>query len=198
MSTMTQDNLEGQRALVTGATSGIGRAVALQLARDGAEVLVHGRDAARGAETVHEITAAGGKATFLAADLGDVADVQRLASDVGEVDILINNAGVALFASTAEFDVQARSSSPRSEKRPPCTAPHSPRRSPRSSPSSPPHERATSPAPPSPPTADAERSSPNHSRSSARDAHPPPRRLRRALQRHARMTTRASHQAWGS
>jgi NAD(P)-dependent dehydrogenase (short-subunit alcohol dehydrogenase family) len=107
MSTTTQRNLEGQRALVTGATSGIGRAVALQLARDGAEVLVHGRDAARGAQTVQEITAAGGKASFVAADLGDVAEVQRLASDVGEVDILINNAGVALFAPTAELEVSA-------------------------------------------------------------------------------------------
>jgi NAD(P)-dependent dehydrogenase (short-subunit alcohol dehydrogenase family) len=105
MSTVTQHNLEGQRALVTGATSGIGRAVALQLARDGAEVLVHGRDAARGAQTVQDITAAGGKARFVAADLGDPADVQRLADDVGEVDILINNAGISRFAPTAEFDV---------------------------------------------------------------------------------------------
>jgi NAD(P)-dependent dehydrogenase (short-subunit alcohol dehydrogenase family) len=105
--TMSQDNLEGQRALVTGATSGIGRAVALQLARDGAEVLVHGRDAARGAQTVQEITAAGGNARFVAADLSDAADVQRLARDVGDVDILINNAGIALFRPTAEFDVSA-------------------------------------------------------------------------------------------
>jgi NAD(P)-dependent dehydrogenase (short-subunit alcohol dehydrogenase family) len=101
---MSQNGLGGQRALVTGATSGIGRAVALQLARDGAEVLVHGRDAARGADTVEEITASGGKASFVAADLGDAADVQRL-SDVGDVDILINNAGMALFAPTGELDV---------------------------------------------------------------------------------------------
>jgi NAD(P)-dependent dehydrogenase (short-subunit alcohol dehydrogenase family) len=105
MSTTTQVSLEGQRALVTGATSGIGRAVALHLARDGAQVLVHGRDAARGAQTVKEITAPGGKASFVAADLSDPADVHRLASDVGEVDILINNAGIALFGPTAEFDV---------------------------------------------------------------------------------------------
>src|ERR1700736_1993064 len=105
MTTITQDNLSGQRALVTGGTSGIGRAVALQLARDGAEVVVHGRNAARGAETVQEITAAGGKASFVAADLTDAADVKRLASDVGDVDILINNAGISLFAATAEVDV---------------------------------------------------------------------------------------------
>src|SRR5438876_11764770 len=107
MSAKSQNGVGGQRALVTGATSGIGRAVALQLARDGAEVLVHGRDAARGAETVQEITAAGGKASFVAADLGDVADVQRLASDVGDVDILINTAGIALFGATTEVEVSA-------------------------------------------------------------------------------------------
>jgi NAD(P)-dependent dehydrogenase (short-subunit alcohol dehydrogenase family) len=107
MATISQNNLEGQRALVTGATSGIGRAVALQLARDEAEVLVHGRDAARGAETVAEITASGGKAAFVGADLADLADVQRLANEVGDVDILVNNAGISVFAPTAEFDVSA-------------------------------------------------------------------------------------------
>jgi NAD(P)-dependent dehydrogenase (short-subunit alcohol dehydrogenase family) len=107
MATIDQNNLHGQRALVTGATSGIGRAVALQLARDGAEVLVHGRDAARGVETVAEIAAAGGKASFVAADLADLADVQWLATEVGEVDILINNAGISAFAPTAEFEVSA-------------------------------------------------------------------------------------------
>jgi NAD(P)-dependent dehydrogenase (short-subunit alcohol dehydrogenase family) len=105
MSTMSQSHLGGQRALVTGATSGIGRAVALQLARDGAEVVVHGRDAARGAETVKEIAEAGGKASFVAADLSVAADVEWLASEAGDVDVLINNAGIALFGPTAEFDI---------------------------------------------------------------------------------------------
>jgi NAD(P)-dependent dehydrogenase (short-subunit alcohol dehydrogenase family) len=107
VSTSSHNDLVGQRALVTGATSGIGRAVALALARDGADVVVHGRDAARGAETIDEITAAGGKASFVAADLVDAADVQWLASEVGDIDILINNAGIALFKPTAEFDLAA-------------------------------------------------------------------------------------------
>src|SRR6185503_3816215 len=100
--TIQNDGLEGQRALVTGATSGIGRAVALALARDGADVLIHGRNAERGDQTVEEITGAGGAASFVAADLGDAADVQWLANDIGDVDILVNNAGIARFAPTAE------------------------------------------------------------------------------------------------
>src|SRR5713226_6391079 len=98
-------NLQGQKALVTGATSGIGRAVALQLARDGAEVIVHGRDAVRGAETVASITAAGGRAHFAGADLSNPADLQRLVAAVGDIDVLVNNAGFAWFGPTADLDV---------------------------------------------------------------------------------------------
>src|SRR5882762_8513760 len=85
MSLSQSRNLQDQKALVTGATSGIGRAIALQLARDGAEVIIHGRDAERGAATVEEIIAAGGRARFLAADLGKPAEVRRLAKDAGNV-----------------------------------------------------------------------------------------------------------------
>jgi NAD(P)-dependent dehydrogenase (short-subunit alcohol dehydrogenase family) len=96
--------LEGSTALVTGATSGIGHAVALQLARLGAEVVVHGRSAERGAKAVQEINNDGGKARFVAADLADPDDVRRLAAEAGPVDILINNAGVYKFAPTADTD----------------------------------------------------------------------------------------------
>jgi NAD(P)-dependent dehydrogenase (short-subunit alcohol dehydrogenase family) len=78
--------------LVTGATSGIGRAVALQLARDGFDVIVHGRDAGRGAKAVDEIKASGGRARFIAANLDDPADIRRLAKEVGNIDVLVNKA----------------------------------------------------------------------------------------------------------
>jgi NAD(P)-dependent dehydrogenase (short-subunit alcohol dehydrogenase family) len=92
----------GTTALVTGATAGIGRAVAQQLADQGAEVVVHGRDAQRGALTVDEITAKGGQARFAAADLADPDDVRHLAAEAGAVDVLINNAGIYQFSSTPD------------------------------------------------------------------------------------------------
>ncbi|OBJ35593.1 short-chain dehydrogenase [Mycobacterium colombiense] len=98
------NTLEGSTALVTGATAGIDCAIALQLAALGAEVVVHGRSAERGAKVVQKIENSGGKGRFIAADLGDADDVRRLAAAAGAVDILINNAGIYRFAATAESD----------------------------------------------------------------------------------------------
>jgi NAD(P)-dependent dehydrogenase (short-subunit alcohol dehydrogenase family) len=101
-STATEDGLG--TALVTGATSGIGRATALRLARDGWEVVVHGRNADRGGEVVREIESQGGRARFVAADLNDVASVRALIEEVGDVNVLVNNAGASWFGPTADLD----------------------------------------------------------------------------------------------
>jgi NAD(P)-dependent dehydrogenase (short-subunit alcohol dehydrogenase family) len=95
--------LSGQRALVTGGTSGIGRATAEALAREGARVLISGRDDARGAEVVASIKAGGGEAEFVRADLESPDDVRALAARAGEVDILVNNAGVFPAGATHEL-----------------------------------------------------------------------------------------------
>jgi NAD(P)-dependent dehydrogenase (short-subunit alcohol dehydrogenase family) len=100
---MTSD-LSNSAALVTGGTSGIGRAAAGELARLGARVVLTGRDAARGEQAVREIEQAGGRAFFVAADLRDEASARDLAGRarelVGDVDILVNNAGVFPFGPT--------------------------------------------------------------------------------------------------
>ncbi|WP_326954297.1 SDR family NAD(P)-dependent oxidoreductase [Amycolatopsis sp. NBC_01286] len=89
-------------ALVTGATAGIGRAVALDLAAHGIDVIAHGRDPERGAQLVKEITAEGGTARFVGADLTDPGEVVALAAAAGDVDILVNNAGSYAFTSTPD------------------------------------------------------------------------------------------------
>jgi len=106
MTTTQIQELDGQRALVTGATSGIGRAIAVKLASQGAEVIIHGRDAKRGAETVDAIKVSGGKARFIAADISDPVDIQRLIDEAGHIDILVNNAGYSVWGPTGGFDVK--------------------------------------------------------------------------------------------
>jgi NAD(P)-dependent dehydrogenase (short-subunit alcohol dehydrogenase family) len=92
--------IAGRRALVTGASDGLGAGIARLLAEEGAIVGVHGRNIGRIDQVVHEIRAAGGEAHPLQADLTDPAGAERLAeaalAALGEIDILVANAGGAV------------------------------------------------------------------------------------------------------
>ena len=102
--------LAGKTALVTGATSNIGRAIAVAFAAEGAHVLVAGRNETRGKAVVAEIEAAGGQVGFISADLdGSAARSHELAADAtrrlgGRIDILVNNAGIYPGATTPDTD----------------------------------------------------------------------------------------------
>ncbi|MFZ0995597.1 MAG: SDR family oxidoreductase [Candidatus Dormiibacterota bacterium] len=91
-------SLRGRVAIITGGTSGIGRAAAVLMAKDGARVVVSGRSSERGAEVVAQIEQTGGKALFVVADLCHAPDVDRLIArcveHYGTVDILVNCGGV--------------------------------------------------------------------------------------------------------
>ena len=108
------DVLKGKVALVTGASRGIGRAIALRLARDGAAVAVnYASNTEEAQNTVAQINAAGGTAVAIRADVGCVAEVVRMFDETlarfGKLDILVNNAGIIFVkpigaVTEADFD----------------------------------------------------------------------------------------------
>lgn len=95
-------NLEGKVAIITGASRGIGSAIARQLSALGAKVVVnYSNNEVKAEEVVEEITKSGEQAVAIKADVSNIKDVERLFSETitkfGKVDILVNNAGVILY-----------------------------------------------------------------------------------------------------
>ena len=106
---MGTQSLSGRIALVTGASRGIGRAIAQRLSRDGAAVAVNYVSNANSAEEVAaEIKAAGGNAIALPADVSKLEDIKRLFDQTiehfGRLDILVNNAGIRISKNVADID----------------------------------------------------------------------------------------------
>ena len=99
--------MKGKTALITGSTDGVGRYVAERLAAEGARVIVHGRDRARGEAVVERIMRQGGDARLLIADLSSLAEVRLLAEavrrDSDGLDALVNNAGIGTSGAQREL-----------------------------------------------------------------------------------------------
>lgn len=94
--------LKNQIAFVTGSTSGIGRSIALRFARDGADVIIHGRNAERAEEVRTKVQALGRKVAVVIADISIPTERDRACNEAmlafGQVDILVNNAGFGMYS----------------------------------------------------------------------------------------------------
>lgn len=103
--------LQNKIILITGSGSGIGKATALLFAKEGATVIVNDLAADKGQETVDEISANGGKARFIQADVTDAASVKSMVDDIiaefGKIDVLFNNAGVSGVGAIHEVEPDA-------------------------------------------------------------------------------------------
>lgn len=99
---------DGKTALVTGATSGIGRAAAKRFADEGAYVIIVGRSVERGEKVQNEIITGGGKALFIKCDISDENQIielkDRFEKEVGRLDVLFNNAGIWVLGTLDEID----------------------------------------------------------------------------------------------
>jgi len=101
------ENLTGKKALVTGGSRGIGKAIAIALAKEGVELAITGRTAADLQMVVEEIKTYGVKATYAVADVEDINAVNyavaKIVSEIGSIDILVNNAGIGAFGGFLEL-----------------------------------------------------------------------------------------------
>ncbi|MEG0931413.1 SDR family NAD(P)-dependent oxidoreductase, partial [Algoriella sp.] len=101
-------DLKGKKALVTGGSRGLGKAIAIALAKEGVDVAITGRNKKTLEETVIELTAFGVNATYSIFNVADKVEVkmqiQRLIETFGAFDILINNAGIAAFGGFLEME----------------------------------------------------------------------------------------------
>ncbi|MBS0029177.1 3-ketoacyl-ACP reductase [Chitinophaga sp. 22321] len=102
------ESLKGKKALITGGGKGIGRALALALAQEGVDVALIGRSAAPLEETAKAVGAFGVKVAYAMADVSDIHAVNTAVADLttalGDIDILINNAGIAAFGGFMDLE----------------------------------------------------------------------------------------------
>jgi 3-oxoacyl-[acyl-carrier protein] reductase len=101
------ENLKGQKAIITGGGSGLGKATALAFAKEGIDVAITGRNEKNLQETVAELKALGVNATYSKFDVGNHSEVkagiETIIKEFGSLDILVNNAGIAAFGTFLEM-----------------------------------------------------------------------------------------------